>query len=463
MKYPENFLWGASISAFQAEGAFDEDGKGLTVADLRSFRANKAKGIADTRITADFYHKYKEDIQLMKECGLKSFRFSISWARIYPEGSGVLNQAGVDFYQGLINELTDQGIEPVVTLFHFDYPQALVDKYGGFTSRESIADFVNYAKTCFTLFGDRVKYWLTINEEDVLANIPEFLGLNSRQESWQAYHYMNIANAQVMKLYHSMNLGGKIGPCISYCTVYPASLNPKDQLLAYQIEQIYSFSILEVLIYGKYPEYLLKYLKERDFLFSTEDGDEELLTGANPDYLGLNWYTTEVVGCYVDKNSFGEYEGVDLPRRKRAEPGFVQYYQNPYTKYCNPEWNTDGDGFRLALRKMYERYHLPLLITENGVSLTEQLEGNEVHDKDRIDYFRVMVENMALAMEDGVKLIGYNPWSFIDVNSSSQGVDKRYGMVFVDRTNEDPKELKRYKKDSFYWYQKCISNNGQLD
>lgn len=461
MSFSKDFLWGASISAFQAEGAYDEDGKGLTVADLRSFRAREKLGIADTKVTADFYHKYKEDIQLMKECGLKSFRFSISWARIYPQGSGEVNEKGVAFYSRLIDELLENGIEPIVTLLHFDYPQALIDKYEGFYSRESIADFVQYAKTCFEQFGDRVKYWLTINEEDVLANIPDFLGLDSRKKSWQAYHHMNLANAQVMKLYHEMKLPGKIGPCVSYCTVYPASLDPKDQYLAYQIEQIYTFSILEVLIYGTYPKYMLNYLEQKGLLFETQPGDEQLLKGAEPDFLGLNWYTTEVVGQYVDENSFGEYEGPELPRRRRAEPGFVQYYQNPFTKYCNPEWNTDGDGFHLALRKMYERYHLPLMITENGVSLAETLENGNIHDQDRIDYFKVMVKNMELAIEDGVEMIGYNPWSFIDVNSSSQGVDKRYGMVYVDRTNDDEKELKRYKKDSFYWYQECIRRNGK--
>lgn len=462
MEFSEDFLWGSSISAFQAEGAYLEDGKGITIADLRSIRAREEKGIADTRTASDFYHKYPEDIKLMKECGLKSFRFSISWARIYPAGNGRINPAGVDFYNKLINELIENKIEPIVTLFHFDYPQALSEQYGGFRARKSISDFVSYAKTCFEKFGDRVKYWLTINEEDVLANIPDFLGLENTKQTWQAYHYMNIANAEVMKLYHSMKLGGTIGPCLSYCTVYPATLDPKDQLLAYQIEQIYTFALTDVLIYGEYPQYLIHYLEERGNMFEIEEGDMQLLKGASPDYFGLNWYTTEVVGQYVEKTSVGEYMGPELPRRRRSEPGFVQYYQNPYTKYSNPEWNTDGKGFRLALRKMYERYHIPLMITENGVSLEEAVEGGKVHDPERIEYLKTMVKNMKLAMEDGVKVIGYNPWSFIDLNSSSQGVDKRYGMVYVDRTNDDEKNLMRYPKDSFYWYKECIAVNGDI-
>lgn len=463
--FPKDFLWGASTSAFQVEGAYAEDGKGLTVADLRCMESGKKKKIADIQIASDFYHRYKEDVELMKLCGLKSFRFSISWARLYPDCSGRLNKKGIDFYDKLIYTLLESGIEPIVTLYHFDLPQWMMEEYGGFASRQAITDFLKYAKTCFLYFGDRVKYWLTINEEDVLANIPEFSGLNSVKESWQAYHHMNIANAQVMRLYHSLNLSGKIGPCISYCTVYPATLDPKDQLLAYEIEDIYSFSIMDVLIHGEYPAYLVKRLREKDLMFEIQPGDKELMMEAKPDFIGANWYTTEVVGQYVEESgSFGEYDGPELPRRRRKEKGFVQYYQNPYTKYSNPEWNTDGVGFRLALRKLYERYHLPIMVTENGLSCEyEKLEEGKVHDNNRVEYLQEMVKAMKLAIEDGVKILGYNPWSFIDLISSSQGMEKRYGLVYVNRTNEDLKDLNRYPKDSFYWYQNCIRNNGEYD
>ncbi len=273
---------------------------------------------------------------------------------------------------------------------------------------------------------------------------------------------MNIANAQAMKLYHSLGQGGRIGPCISYCTVYPATLRPEDQLLAYEIEDIYSFSIVDVLLRGEYPPYLIKRLEQKEILFHTEAGDGELMKGADPDFIGVNWYTTEVVGQYIDKTpSFGDYEGPELPRRRRSEKGFVQYYQNPFTKYSNPEWNTDGVGFHLALRKMYERFHLPILITENGLSCeNEKLEDGQVHDENRIDYLNEMVAAMSRALSDGVDIIGYNPWSFTDLISSSQGMEKRYGLVYVNRTDEDIKDMKRYPKDSYYWYKNCISRNG---
>lgn len=462
--FPENFLWGAASSAFQSEGAYREDGKSLTVADLRCMKNSRNQKTADTSTAVDFYHHFREDIALMKKCGLKSFRFSISWARIYPDSTGSVNQKGLSFYDTLINELCRNGIEPIVTLYHFDLPQWMVEEYTGFASRKAIDAFLTYAYTCFRHFGDRVKYWLTINEEDVLANIPYFSGLETEKQSWQAYHHMNIANAQAMKLYHSLNLDGKIGPCISYCTVYPATLRPEDQFLAYEVEDIYSFSIVDILLTGKYPKYLINRLEKKGILFETDSGDERLLKDACPDFIGANWYTTEVVGQYVESGqSFGEYKGPELPRRRRKEKGFVQYYKNPYTKYSNPEWNTDGTGFHLALRKLYERFHLPILITENGLSDDrEKLENGRVHDRNRIEYLQEMINAMSRAMEDGVDIIGYNPWSFTDLLSSSQGIEKRYGLVYVDRTDEDEKELKRYPKDSYYWYKNCIMKNGDI-
>lgn len=462
--FSKKFLWGAAISAFQAEGAWQEDGKGSTAADLRCMENRRQSGIADTTVASDFYHRYREDIALMKACGLTSFRFSISWARLYPDNTGVLNQEGLNFYDKVVDELKANGIEPIVTLYHFDLPQWMIEEYRGFVSRKAIDAFLLYAHTCFTHFRSRVKYWLTINEEDVLANIPQFSGLKDPKESWQAYHHMNLANAQVMKLFHSLGTGGKIGPCISYCTVYPATPDPKDQLTAYEIEDIYSFSIMDVLMRGEYPCYLINRLREKGLLFETEPGDENLMKGAKPDFIGVNWYTTEVVGQYIEeKESFGNYEGPELPRRRRKEKGFAQYYQNPFTKYSNPEWNTDGVGFHLALRKLYERFHLPIIITENGLSCEQEvLTDGRVHDENRIEYLSEMVKAMAAAIRDGVEILSYNPWSFIDLVSSSQGMEKRYGLVYVNRTNENEKDLKRYPKDSYYWYQECIRRNGDI-
>ena len=463
MGFPKDFLWGASISAFQAEGAYLEDGKTLTVADIRLQEAAKKLGLADSSVAVDFYHRYKEDIQLMKECGLKSFRFSISWARLLPQGIGEVNPKAVAYYNDVINTLIENGITPIVTLYHFDFPQVLIEKYNGFTSRECIDDFVNYAKVCFENFGDRVKYWLTINEQMVITFIPPFQGLKTAQESYQAFHHMNIAHALVTKLYHSMNLNGKIGPCISYTTCLPATFKSSDVMLAYQQDDLHVFALIDVHVYGKYPKYFINELNKKGLMFEILPEDEELLANAKPDFIAINWYVTEVIGEYVGEDMHGEYQGPELPRQSRAVEGEYQYYKNPYTPYSEYNWNRDGVGLRFALRRLYARYHLPIMITENGWSARETLTDDfKVHDDMRIAYFKEMVEQMSLAIDDGVELFSFNPWSFIDVLSSSQGMDKRYGMVYVDRTNDDLKELKRYKKDSFYFYQDVIRKNGDI-
>ncbi|MBP3870600.1 MAG: glycoside hydrolase family 1 protein [Faecalicoccus sp.] len=467
MSFPKDFLWGGASSAFQIEGAFQEDGKGITVADLRTQKARERLGIADTETTIDFYHRYKEDIQIMKECGLKAFRMSISWARIYPEGNGEINQKGIDFYNNVIDELVKNGIEPIVTLYHFDFPQALIEQYNGWTSRQCIEDFVNYCKTCFENFGDRVHYWLTINEQEVITKLPFFQGLKTEEETAQADHHMHLANALVFKLYHSMNLNGKIGPCFSYTTRYPATMHPKDQFVAMDMDDNNVFYMVDLLRYGKYPKYYINNLKKHGLSFEMKEGDEDILKDANPDFLGLNWYVTDVVGHDGDDvQTAGEmegYEGPALPRQDRGVPGEYKVYYNPYTPYSEYNWNCDGLGLRYALRKMYARAHMPLLITENGWSANEALgEDGKIHDDYRIHYLSEMVKNMSDAIDDGVELFGYTPWSFFDVLSASQGMDKRYGMVFVDRTNDDLKEMKRIPKDSYYWYKNCIEKNGDI-
>ena len=457
MSFPKNFLWGGSISAFQAEGAYLTDGKSLSVSDLRLKAASDQYGLADSSVAVDFYHHYKEDIQLMKECGLKSFRFSIAWTRMIPDGDGEVNPKAVAYYNDVINELLANGIEPIVTLYHFDFPQVLIEKYNGFVSRKCIDAFVNYCKACFENFGDRVKYWLTINEQMVITHLPGFQGLKTEKEAFQAFHHMNIAHALVTKLYHSMNLPEQIGPCISYTTRLPATFKSDDVMLAYQEDDMHVFSLIDVHYYGKYPQYFINELTKEGLMFEMLPEDEELLANAKPDFIAINWYVTEVIGQYVGENMHGEYNGPELPRQSRAVEGKYQYYKNPYTPYSEFNWNCDGVGLRFALRRLYARYHLPIMITENGWSARETLtEDGRVHDQERIHYFEEMVKAMSDAIDDGVELFSFNPWSFIDLLSSSQGMDKRYGMVFVDRTNDDLKELKRYKKDSFYYYQQVI-------
>lgn len=467
MVFSKNFLWGASTSAFQIEGAYDEDGKGLTTMDIRSFKTSDK--IADTKIAMGHYHKYKEDIMLMKKLGMKAYRMSISWARIFPKGEGEINQLGIDFYNNLFDELIKNGIAPIVTLYHFDLPIDLVRKYGGFQSRNCIQAFLRYAEVCFENFGDRVKHWLTINEQMIVSNLPAFQGIEDADEftqkkaGWQTYHHMCIAHAMVVKKYREMGMDGQIGPVLSYSTYYPASVDPKDVLTTKQVENLKVFCLMDVHFYGKHPQYLINYLTEQGLMFEMEDEDEELLSNAKPDFIGLNWYTTGVVGTYDDGKNINDSKAELMPRRDRNIPGLAQFYLNPFVKYNEWNWNTDPVGLRYALNCMWERYHLPLLIVENGLGYRDVLEDDSrVRDNYRIEYLSGMIENMSLAIDDGVDLISYCPWSFIDVLSSSNGIEKRYGLVYIDRTDSDPKELKRIPKDSYYWYQECIKNNGNI-
>ena len=290
--FKDNFLWGASTSAFQIEGAWNEDGKGLTSMDVRSFK--KEDQIATTKVAMDHYHRFKEDVQLMKKLGMKAYRMSISWARIIPDGYGKINQKGIDFYNQLIDELVKNDIVPIVTLYHFDFPMELIKKYNGFASRECINDFVRYSKVCFENFGDRVKYWLTINEQMVISQMPNFQGIyiNDKHEEkkvgWQSYHHMCIAHALVIKEYRKLHLNGFIGPVISYPTYYPASVKPEDVLTAKQVEDLKVFCLTDVHFYGKHPDYLIHYLEKHDLMFKMEEHDEELLKNAQPDSLSLS-------------------------------------------------------------------------------------------------------------------------------------------------------------------------------
>lgn len=466
MVFAKDFLWGASTSSFQIEGAFDRDGKGLTTMDVRSFKTSDK--IADTKIAMGHYDKYKEDVALMKKLGMTSYRMSISWARIIPDGDGKVNKKGIEFYNDLFNELEKNGITPIVTLYHFDFPVALNKKYGGFQSRECIDAFLKYAEVCFKNFGNKVKYWLTINEQMVITSIPEFQGIEmddkhlQQKASWQAYHHMCIAHALTIKKYREMSLNGSIGPVLSYSTYYPASVNPKDILTTKQVENLKVFCLMDVHFYGRHPQYLLNYLKEKDLMFDIRDGDEELLSNASPDFIALNWYTTGIVGAFHDGNNINDDETELMPRRDRNIPGLAQFYLNPYLEYNEWNWNTDPVGLRYALTCMWDRYHLPLMIVENGLGHRDKLEDGKIHDEYRIKYLKGMVEAMSLSSDDGVELLAYCPWSFIDVLSSSNGIEKRYGLVYIDRTDADPKELKRIPKDSYFWYQKCIESNGKI-
>lgn len=460
-KFPETFLFGGSSSAIQFEGALNEDGRGRSVIDDYKFSEN----ITDYAQGSDHYHRFKEDIQLAHEAGLKSYRFSISWTRILPKGKGEINPAGIQFYNELIDELVKFDIEPIVTIYHFDYPQGLVDAYGGWVKRESIDDYVNYCRILFETYGDRVKYWLTINEQDHVIRIPSRLGLTGKEPDYdklryQANHHMCVASAKAFQLCHQLCPQAKIGPALSYQPIYPATSKPEDVMAASDMDTLFMNYMCELHCKGIYPVRLWKYLTDRDIEPEIEPGDMEFMKENTPDYLGINYYAS---GCVqydpiTKEHPLGHVEGLLMPT---AEHGIFRVVKNENLSLTKFGWAIDAQGLAYSLIQLYERYNLPLMITENGLSYPDELLNGTVEDDYRIDYIKAHLNAINLVLNIGVEVWGYNLWSFIDLISGHQGFKKRYGLVYVNRDDFDMKDMKRYKKKSFYWYAQVISSNGE--
>lgn len=463
-RFPDDFLWGASSSAFQIEGAYDEDNKGLSVADFNSFKKSQIQ--ADTKVAADFYHHYEEDIDLMKELGMKTYRFSIAWTRIIPDGEGEINLEGISFYNKVINKLIENNIEPFVTLYHFDLPFALVEKYNGWEGRETVYAFERFAKICFKEFGDRVKYWQPHNEQNLIVRVNERINIYDENDEYkidkmraQMDYNMCLAHALAVNACHEMIPDSKIGPAVSSSVTYPLTCKPEDVYAARMNDNFKVYYMLDMHQYGEYPGYYMNYLKERNIMPVMKEGDKSILKKAKMDFIAVNYYRTNCAEALKANNEhpFGSREGtVDFNMY-----GLFKMSMNPNLKATEYGAAIDPSGLRVALNEYWQRYHLPLIITENGLGTQDILtEDCKVHDEYRIDYLRSHIEACALAIEDGVEMIGYCPWSFMDLLSSAQGFRKRYGLVYTNRTDDELLDLKRIKKDSFYWYQNVIKNNG---
>lgn len=460
-EFPQDFLWGASTSAYQVEGASKEDGKGLSCQDVKEV----PEGTSDLTVCADHYHRYKEDIALMAEMGFKSYRFSIAWTRILPEGIGKVNEKGIEYYNNVINECLKYKIEPIVTMFHFDMP-AILDEKGSWSNRESVEWFVNYAKVLFENFGDRVKYWITINEQNILTLVGDVIGTlkipdgcsNILKETYQQNHHMLVAQAKVMGLCHEMFPDAKIGPAPNIGLVYPVSCKPGDILAAQNANAMRNWLYLDVAVYGTYNSLIKSWLEAHDAMPVFLKDDHKILKNAHPDFIGFNYYNTST--C---KESDGSEEtGAISQQENKGEKGFFKGVKNHHLIKTEFGWEIDPEGFRATMRELESRYHLPLLITENGLGAYDELTcDKKVHDVYRIQYLKAHIEQIRLAISDNCKIIGYCPWSAIDLISTHEGMVKRYGFIYVDRDEFDLKTLNRYRKDSFYWYKKVISTNGK--
>ena len=461
-KLPEDFIFGGATAAYQVEGATKEGGKGPVAWD--DFLAEQGRFSPDP--ASDFYHQYPQDIELCEKFGVNGLRLSIAWSRIFPNGTGEVNQEGVDYYHKVFAECQKRNITAFVTLHHFDTPKVLFDN-GDFLNRDTIEAFVEYAKVLFVHFGSKVKYWLTINEQNTMILHPGAIGLPkggklpSKKDLYQQNHHMMLAQAKVMKLFHTMVPEGKIGPALNLTAMYPATCNPNDAIAAHNWEVLRCWNFVDVCAFGKYHPLAWSYLKDRNIAPEIQDGDFETLKGANPDFIAMNYYSTATIAASKGDASDVAARAGDQ-QIMLGEQGVYRPSENPYVEKTQYGWVVDPVGFRYTLRKVYERYQLPILITENGIGANDTLESDGcIHDQYRIDFIQKHLHQMRLAITDGVKMLGYCPWAAIDVVSTHQGYKKRYGFIYVDRDEFDLKELKRYKKDSFYWYKQIIEENGK--
>lgn len=468
--FREDFLWGASTSAYQVEGAWKEDGKGLSVQDIKVL----PEGTADFKISSDHYHRYKEDIALMAEMGLKTYRFSIAWTRIIPDGDGAVNEKGVEHYHRVIDECLKYGIEPLVTMYHFDLPYAL-EKKGGWSKRSTADAFVRYAEVLFREYGAKVIYWLTINEQNMMILHGTSVGtakkltaadgdgsltdeLLVQKDLYQQNHHMMLAQARAMKLCHEMVPEAKIGPAPNICNVYAKTCRPGDVIAMQNFMAVRNWLYLDMAVYGEYNPLAWNFLEQLGITPHIEEGDMEILKGAAPDFLAFNYYNTATVSeadVHTKKASGGDQQTAS------GEPGFYAAEENEYLGKTQFGWEVDPEGFRSTLRAVYERYRLPVLITENGLGAYDEPDVNgSIEDEYRIEYLRNHLEQAALAVSDGVDLLGFCPWSALDLISTHQGFRKRYGFIYVNRDEFDIRDLKRIPKKSFYWYQNVIRTNG---
>lgn len=458
--FPKDFLWGASTSAYQVEGAWNEDGKGLSVQDVKEVIANTT----DFKVAADHYHHMEEDVKYLAEMGFKTYRFSIAWTRIIPDGDGEINPQGIAFYNALINELIKYDIEPLVTMYHFDLPYALEEK-GGWSNRDTIFAFERYAKVLFENFGDRVKYWLTINEQNMMILHGAVIGSTTKSKKemdkllYQENHHMLLAQAKAMILCHNMLPNALIGPAPNIAMVYPATNHPEDMQAASRFSAIRNWLYLDMAVYGVYNHEAWSFMERKGITPNIEEGDMEILKAGHPDFIAFNYYNTvSVARCGEEVEEKG---GSGDQQIANGEAGVYVGVENAHLDFTEFGWQIDPVGFRNTLNEIYSRYRLPLIVTENGLGAYDKVEDDgTIQDDYRIDFLRKHIEQMENAIADGVDVFGYCPWSALDLISTHQGFAKRYGFVYVNRDDFDLKDLKRIPKKSFYWYKDVIASNG---
>lgn len=483
-KFPKDFLWGGATAANQLEGGWNLGGKGISVSDcarahfdvdVQNYRKHNEITTEDVMIAlenlddiknypkrhgSDFYHRYKEDIALMAEMGFKVFRLSIAWSRIFPNGDDLEpNEEGLKFYDSVFDELKKYGIEPLVTMSHYEPPLNLVLNYDGWYSREVIGYFEKYVKVICERYKNKVKYWLTFNEIDSIIRHPyttagliedRFPGKNFEEVCYQAMHHQFVASALATKICHEIIPESKVGCMITKLSYYPLTCKPEDVLKAQQyMRNIYAYSDTQV--FGEYPAYLLSYYKNNGINILKEKNDDFIMKNYPVDFVSFSYYMSSCVS-------------EDETGLEKAAGNTVVSIKNPYLKSSEWGWQIDPIGLRISLVELYDRYRKPLFIVENGLGAKDELDENGmINDDYRIDYYRQHFKNMLAAIvEDGVELMGYTSWACIDlISESTKQISKRYGYIYVDIDDYGNGTYNRYRKKSFYWYKDVIAANGE--
>lgn len=452
-KLPKSFFWGNSVSSMQTEGAWNEDGKGLSVYDIRQPSANTS----DWHVAIDEYHRYKEDLDIMKEMNMNMYRIQISWSRVCPNGDGPFNEKGIEFYDHLIDAMLERGIEPMVCLYHFDMPLKLAQQYNGFISKHVVNAFIRFGKKMIDHFSDRVKYWIVFNEhnlyfQDEAFNISGYQsGNKSLTDMYTIFHHTMMCHIKLANYIHENYTDVKIGGMLAYQQIYPQTSKPEDVWAAKQVQEFLNFNIYDADTGHGYSPEVLQYAKNNDINMDITEEDIADMKKAKADFLAFSYYSSWVLSSdHIQKG--------EAPNRYLLQGGVPA----KYVKTNEWGWAIDPLGFRNAITTMYNHYHIPIFPIENGIGLREKWDGQHmIQDDQRINYHQEHIKAMKDAIFiDGAQVLGYLGWGLIDIPSSQGDIEKRYGAVYVNRSNHDLKDLKRVPKKSFYWFQKTFKNNG---
>lgn len=470
--FSKGFLWGGATAANQVEGGYDEDGRGLANVDVVPYGEDRYKIVTGeqknlsfqdgyyypAKEAVDFYHHYKEDIKLFAEMGFKTYRMSIAWSRIFPNGDEKEpNEKGLQFYEDVFKELKKYDIEPLVTITHFDIPIHLIKEYGGWRNRKVVDFYEKLCRVLFNRFQELVKYWLTFNEINMLFHAP-FMGAgivfepdeNKEQVLWNAAHHELVASALATKIAHEVDSDIQVGCMVAAGQYYPNTPHPRD-VKAAQDDNRENYSLIDVQARGEYPSYVLKKLERNNIDLPIQEGDMKLLKEHTVDFISFSYYSSRV--------SSGDPEELE-----KVEGNIFASLKNPYLDKSEWGWQIDPLGFRITMNELYDRYQKPLFVVENGLGAVDKPDENGyVEDDYRIDYLKQHITAMKDAIElDGIEVMGYTTWGCIDLVSAGTGeMKKRYGFIYVDKDNSGGGTLKRSKKKSFDWYKKVIETNGE--